>query len=61
VVYINFAFAKAEHIVEDFARYTHKIAITHHRILNIDKEKGTVDFSLKEYKIGAEKPTLTSF
>jgi hypothetical protein len=59
VVHINFAFAKAEHIIGYLGRYTHKIAISNHRILNIDKENKTVTFSLKEYKNGGRKTTMT--
>jgi hypothetical protein len=59
VVHINFAFAKAEHMIEYLGRYTHIIAISNHRILNIDKENKTVTFSLKEYKNGGRKTTMT--
>ncbi|WP_299673004.1 transposase, partial [uncultured Polaribacter sp.] len=40
-------------------RYTHKIAISNHRILAIDKEKRQVTFRLKNYKKGGQKTTLT--
>ena len=59
VIYAKSAFAKAEHIVEYLARYTHKIAISNYRILKIDKEKRTVTFSLKEYKNDGRKTTMT--
>ena len=37
VVYAKVPFGKPEHIVEYLSRYTHKIAISNHRILAIDK------------------------
>ena len=59
VVYAKPPFGKPEHIIEYLGRYTHKIAISNHRILNIDKENKTVTFSLKEYKNGGRKTTMT--
>jgi UDP-N-acetylmuramyl pentapeptide synthase len=46
-------------VIEYLGRYTHKIAISNHRILNIDKENKTVTFRLKDYKKGGKKTTLT--
>ena len=59
VVYAKPPFGKPEHVIEYLGRYTHKIAMSNHRILNIDKEKRTVTFSLKEYKNGGRKTTMT--
>lgn len=46
-------------IIEYLGRYTHKIAISNHRILKIDKQNKTVTFSLKDYRKNGEKTTLT--
>ncbi len=59
VVYAKPPFGKPEHVIEYLGRYTHKIAIGNHRILNIDKKKGTVPFSLKDYRKGGKKTTQT--
>ena len=59
VVYAKPAFGTAKSIVEYLGRYTHKIAISNYRILAINKEKRTVKFSLKNYKNGGKKTTLT--
>jgi hypothetical protein len=59
VVYAKPPFGKPEHVIEYLGRYTHKIAISNHRILNIDKDKRTVTFSLKDYKKGGQRTTMT--
>jgi hypothetical protein len=59
VVYAKPPFGKPENVIEYLGRYTHKIAISNHRILNIDKENKTVTFRLKDYKKGGKKTTLT--
>ena len=38
---------------------THKIAISNHRILAIDKDKRTVTFSLKDYRKDGQRTTMT--
>jgi len=59
VVYAKPPFGRPEHVIEYLGRYTHKIAIGNYRISNIDKEKRTVTFSLKDYKNGGRKTTMT--
>ena len=59
VVYAKPPFGKPEHMIEYLGRYTHKIAISNHRILAIDKETRKVTFRLKNYKKGGKKTTLT--
>jgi len=59
VVYAKPPFGRPEHVIEYLGRYTHKIAISNHRILSIDKAKKNVIFSLKDYKKGGKKTTLT--
>jgi hypothetical protein len=59
VVYSKPPFGKPEHVIEYLGRYTHKIAISNHRILDIDKDKKTVTFSLKDYRKDGQKTRLT--
>jgi len=48
VVYAKDPFGKPQHVIEYLGRYTHKIAISNHRIVYIDKDKREVTFRLKE-------------
>lgn len=59
VVYAKKPFFKPEFVVEYLGRYTHKIAISNHRIKNIDYEKKNVTFSIKNYKKGGQKQDIT--
>lgn len=59
LVYARPPFGKPENVIEYLGRYTHKIAISKHRILNIDKENKKVTFRLKDYKKGGKKTPLT--
>ena len=59
VVYAKRPFGNPKNIVEYLGRYSHKIAISNFRILAINKEKRTVSFSLKDYKKGGQKTTMT--
>lgn len=59
VVYAKKPFGRPENVIEYLGRYSHKIAISNFRILAIDKQKRTVTFSLKDYKKGGKKTTLT--
>lgn len=57
VVYAKRPFANTSSVIEYLGRYTHKIAISNHRIKNIDA--GTVTFSYKDYRKGAQKNEVT--
>lgn len=59
VVYAEPPFGRPEHVIEYLGRYTHKIAIGNHRIVNIDEEKREVTFSLKDYRKGGQRTTMT--
>ena len=59
VVYSKPPFGKPENMLEYLGRYTHKIAISNYRILAIDKENKQVTFSMKDYRKGGAKTTLT--
>ncbi|WP_370583279.1 IS91 family transposase [Pontibacter sp. FD36] len=53
VVYAKRPFSGPEHVVEYLGRYTHKIAISNHRIKEVDEH--TVSFSYRDYRQGAKK------
>jgi hypothetical protein len=57
VVYAKRPFTGPESVVEYLGRYTHKIAISNHRI--ISHENGRVTFSYKDYKQGSVKKEMT--
>jgi hypothetical protein len=53
VVYSKEPFAGPEHVIEYLGRYTHKVAIGNHRLLNVD-ETG-VSFRWRDYRDNIEK------
>ena len=57
VVYAKLPFSGIESVVEYLSRYTHKIAISNHRIQSI--EDGKVSFAYKDYKHGSVKKAMT--
>jgi hypothetical protein len=57
VVYAKRPFTGPKSVVEYLGRYTHKIAISNHRITNHDA--GKVSFSYKDYKHGSAKKAMT--
>jgi len=57
VVYTKPPFSKPENVVNYLARYSHRIAISNQRIIDLtDKE---VSFRYKDYRDGAKKKTMT--
>jgi hypothetical protein len=56
VVYARPPFERPEHVLEYFARYTHRVAISNHRLRHVDDE--TVTFSYKDYR-GRRARSLT--
>ena len=56
VVYTKKPFSKVEHVVGYLARYSHRVALTNHRIKNIDESN--VTFEYKDYKDGAKKKEM---
>ena len=56
VVYCKCPFLGPTQVVEYFGRYTHKIAISNHRIKNLDNK--TVTFAVKDYRQGGKKSLL---
>jgi len=59
VVYSKTAFKDVEDLMEYQARYTHKIAISNFRIINIDKVAKTVTFSYLDREDNYQKKKLT--
>ena len=57
VVYAKQPFFGPQQVIEYLGRYTHKIAISNHRIKSI--ENGKVRFSVKDYKQGGKKKELS--
>jgi Putative transposase/Transposase zinc-binding domain len=57
VVYAKRPFGSPKSVVEYLGRYTHKIAISNHRILHIDDT--AVTFAYKDYKQSGEKKLMT--
>jgi hypothetical protein len=53
VVYAKRPFGHPRAVLEYLGRYTHKVAISNHRILDIDHKKTT--FSYRDYRMGARK------
>jgi hypothetical protein len=52
VVYAKRPFAGPEQVIEYLGRYTHKIAISNHRLVNVDDTH--VSFTWKDYRQGAK-------
>jgi hypothetical protein len=59
VVYAKRPFAGPEVVLAYLARYTHRVGITNHRILALDKTAGTVRFGYKDYADHSRAKTLT--
>lgn len=57
VVYAKPPFATPAQVLEYVGRYTHRVAITNHRLLNI--EEGQVSFRWKDYRDGNAHKTMT--
>jgi hypothetical protein len=56
VIYAKQPFAGAEEVIEYLGRYTHKIAISNHRIQAV--EKNAVHFVYKDYRDAAKKKIM---
>ena len=57
VVYAKQPFGNANSVIEYLGRYTHKVAISNHRLINVDAN--TVTFSYKDYRHGSQKKEMT--
>ncbi|WP_323028553.1 IS91 family transposase [Gelidibacter japonicus] len=59
VVYAKQPFRSPKYVIEYLGRYTHKIAISNHRITNIDRKSRSVTFTAKDYRRAGKKVPLT--
>jgi hypothetical protein len=59
VVYAKAPFAGPQAVIEYLGRYTHKVAISNHRICSIDDEKQSVTFTYKDYRDGNKYKVMT--
>ena len=57
VVYAKPPFGSPAHVLHYLARYTHRVAISNHRLVNVTDE--TVSFRWKDYRHGSQVRTLT--
>ena len=57
MVYANRPFTSPKTVVEYLGRYTHKIAISNHRLTNINQR--TVSFNYKDYRVGGKQKQVT--
>ena len=57
VTYAKAPFGGPEQVFRYLGRYTHRVAISNHRILNV--ANGRVAFSLKDYADGGRRKTMT--
>jgi len=59
VVYAKPPFGGAEPVLHYLARYTHRVALSNHRLLSLSEK--AVSFRWKGYAQGSRQPTLTIF
>lgn len=59
VVYAKAPFAGPQAIIEYLGRYTHKVAISNHRITGIDHQNKTVSFTYKDYADNGKQKQMT--
>jgi Putative transposase/Transposase zinc-binding domain len=59
VVYAKAPFAGPQAVIEYLGRYTHKVAISNHRILSLDEGKDTVTFVYKDYADEGKQKQMT--
>jgi hypothetical protein len=57
VVYVKKPFGGPEHVLHYLARYTHRVAISNHRLLGMDD--GKVIFRWKDYAHGGKQRKMT--
>jgi hypothetical protein len=57
VVYAKPPFGSAAHVLHYLARYTHRVAISNHRLVDVTDD--TVSFRWKDYRHGSQVRTLT--
>jgi len=58
-VYAKAPFGSPHAVIEYLGRYTHKVAISNHRIHSINEQSGTVTFGYKDYADGNKQKQMT--
>jgi hypothetical protein len=59
IVYAKAPLAGPYAVIEYLGRYTHKVAISNHRIMDIDEQNNTVTFAYKDYADGNKQKQMT--
>ncbi len=59
VVYAKAPFGGPQAVIEYLGRYTHKVAISNHRICSINDKEGTVSFAYKDYGNDGKQKQMT--
>jgi hypothetical protein len=59
IVYAKAPFGGPQQVIEYLSRYTHKVAISNHRIQNVDETTGTVTFAYKDYADNGKQKLMT--
>ncbi len=59
VVYAKAPFGSPHAVIEYLGRYTHKVAISNHRISSINDAQGTVTFDYKDYADDGKQKQMT--
>jgi hypothetical protein len=59
VVYAKAPFGGPQAVIEYLGRYTHKVAISNHRIQSIDAQTGAVTFTYKDYSDDGDQKQMT--
>ncbi len=58
IVYAKKPFGGPQQVVEYLGRYTHKVAITNHRIKEVNDQNKTVTFDYKDYSSNSEQKQM---
>jgi Putative transposase/Transposase zinc-binding domain len=59
IVYVKAPFGGPQAVIEYLGRYTHKVAISNHRISSINDQDNTVTFGYKDYADGNTQKQMT--
>ncbi len=59
IVYAKAPFGGPHAVIEYLGRYTHKVAISNHRITSINDQEDTVSFAYKDYADGSKQKQMT--
>jgi hypothetical protein len=59
VIYAKRPFGGPQQVIEYLGRYSHKVAISNHRLKAYDTVNETVTFEYKDYKTGCDKKAMT--